>query len=390
MPTNKDKDPVLRLDTLRVKGFRSLADATVKLSPLQVVIGPNGAGKSNVLSALRLLQVIARQGLRRYPEDHEVAQLFFRGFENTENIELEAEFRGEEQEEQFYYDQFGDAIQKLVPVSLHYRYRVVLTASRLESLRIVEESIEVLGDRAASPIRLSMGGEEAHLHDSPRDEAKRIYEAIDGWRLFHFHNTSSKAPLRLAGGVDDNLSLHADGSNLGPVLKSIRDYAQPAYERIVQTVGRVAPQFDDFVFDDREGARVVPLRWRERGSAHVMGAAQLSDGMLRFVALSVALLQDRRPTLLAVDEPELGLHPFALQVLNGMLHTFPSDRQLLIATQSAALLDAPMAPENVVVIEPSDAGTQLRRLSSTELREWLDEHFTLGQLWQMNVFGGRP
>lgn len=389
MPTNKDKDPVLRLDTLRVKGFRSLADATVKLSPLQVVIGPNGAGKSNVLSALRLLQAIARQGLRSYTGGVVLDQLFFRGFDHTKHIELEAEFRGALREERRGVDEYGEPTLVFESVELHERYRVRLSIGGDKKLYIVDEFVELLGSDQPMPFALSVGKDEANLPDSPVPAAKRIYQAIDGWRLFHFHNTSAGAPLRGAWRAEDDFELHDHGGNLGPVLARLSRAEPQRFQAIVAEVRRVFPRFDKFVFEDPLGPE-VSVRWRERGSTHVFGVDELSDGTLRFLAIATALLQYSGASLLGFDEPELGLHPAALSVLGGMLVTQARDRDIVLATQSAAMLDQVANIEDVIVAHNEwGEGTTLRRLTKTEFESWLEE-YTVGELWLMNVLGGRP
>jgi predicted ATPase len=389
MPTNKDKDPVLRLDTLRVKGFRSLADATVKLSPLQVVIGPNGVGKSNVLSALRLLQAIARQGLRSYTGGVVLDQLFFRGFDHTKHIELEAEFRGMLREERTGVDEFGEPTTELESIDLHERYRVRLSIGGDKRLYIVDEFVDLLGADEPMPVGLSVSTDEANLRDSAAPAAKRIYQVIDGWRLFHFHNTSAGAPLRGAWRANDDFELHDHGGNLGPVLARLSRAEPQRYRAIVAEVRRVFPRFDTFVFADSEEA-TVPVRWREKGSTHVFGIDELSDGTLRFLAIATALLQYSGASLLGFDEPELGLHPAALSVLGGLLVTQARDRDIVLATQSAAMLDQVANIEDVIVAHNEwGDGTALRRLTRQEFGVWLKE-YTVGELWLMNVLGGRP
>jgi len=92
--------------------------------------------------------------------------------------------------------------------------------------------------------------------------------------------------------------------------------------------------------------------------------------------------------VLILDEPELGLHPYAIEVLAGLIHSASTHVQVMVATQSVSLIDR-FEPDDIVVTHRSDRETSFRRLSSAELTEWL-ETYTLSELWEKNVVGGRP
>jgi predicted ATPase len=105
----------------------------------------------------------------------------------------------------------------------------------------------------------------------------------------------------------------------------------------------------------------------------------------------VALLQqpDRDlPNVLIIDEPELGLHPYAIEVLAGLISSASKHVQVVVATQSVSLIDR-FEPDDIVVTHRSGRESSFRRLSSAELKEWL-ETYTLSELWEKNVVGGRP
>ena len=139
---------------------------------------------------------------------------------------------------------------------------------------------------------------------------------------------------------------------------------------------------------------MIQLEWRQSGSDYPFRAHQLSDGTLRFICLATALLQPAPPPTVLFDEPELGLHPYALTLLGNLFKQVAvasGDRiskQVIISTQSAPLLNE-FEPEDVIVVERTNGESTFRRLDSSHLSEWLDE-YTLGELWQKNVLGGRP
>jgi predicted ATPase len=122
----------------------------------------------------------------------------------------------------------------------------------------------------------------------------------------------------------------------------------------------------------------------------VFDVSQASDGMLRVMAL-VALLQQPEldlPSVLILDEPELGLHPYAIEILASLIQSASKHVQVIIATQSVSLIDR-FEADDIVVTSRTGRETTFRRLSTIELKEWL-ESYTVSELWEKNVVGGRP
>ena len=221
--------------------------------------------------------------------------------------------------------------------------------------------------------------------------ARLLREAMSEWRVYHFHNTSINTGMRQAQPVRDNLKLHADGSNLAPFLRHVREHHPADYHRILHTV-RLATQFiEDFLYREEPGER-VDLEWLERGveNGRTSGPRQLSDGTIRFICLATLLLQPvhMQPSTILIDEPELGIHPATITILAELLSAASEARQVIVATQSADLLSE-MQPEDVVVTERCDGASAFRRLDLDQLAEWLSDT-SLGDLWKMNTFGGRP
>jgi predicted ATPase len=197
--------------------------------------------------------------------------------------------------------------------------------------------------------------------------------------------------MRKTARVEDNRYLHADGANLPAFLYLLRENYQASYDLVVRAVQRVAPFFDDLRLDPSELNRdYIQLEWRHKKSSQNFGASSLSDGTLRFIALATLFLQPERfrPSVILVDEPELGLHPYALEVLAALIRQASVTNQVIVSTQSSLLLDH-FQPDDVLVAERVDGGTQLKRLEPEPLAKWLEE-YSLGQLWEKNEIGGRP
>ncbi|WP_129841371.1 AAA family ATPase [Streptomyces sp. RFCAC02] len=332
---------------ITVTGYKSIGHVELALGPVTVLVGPNGAGKSNVIEAVELLGRIA---------DGELGmEVGLRGgamalLHDSAEAPAEIALRVEADD--------GDLVNA---------YEAALVPSRRDELVFGREAVE-FHDRArhAQPWnrQLGRGHRESRLADiagegqsGAGDVARHTLEILRGCRVFHFHDTTPGAPVKQPGYASDTEVLHPDGRNLAAFLQRLRDGSPAEYRQIVRTVRSVAPFFRDFVLAEDPAGR-VPLRWRQSGSDTVFPADALSDGTLRFICLTVLLLQPRPPALLVLDEPELGLHPFAITVLAELFRSASAHSQVLAATQSVTLLDQ-FALDELVVAERVDGATSL-------------------------------
>ncbi|MGH7844355.1 MAG: AAA family ATPase [Candidatus Binatia bacterium] len=356
-----------QLDRVTVRGFKSIrALEDFELRGLNVLIGANGAGKSNFISLFRMLAELAERRLQLYVKEQDGPDaLLFGTRKRTAQIEAE-----------FYFARNG--------------YRITLVP-RGELLVFSREETWFSGDFAQSAHPLGSGHEEAKLSEVQDDIfAPYVRPAIARWRVYHFHDTSISAPVRQAQPLRDNLRLKPDAGNLAPFLRSLRERFPDNYKRIVETVRMVAPFFGDFVYR-KEPAERIDLEWFEADDPDTArGPRQLSDGSLRFICLATLLLQPShlQPDTILIDEPELGLHPYALTILAGLLRQARDVRQLIVSTQSVDLVNE-LTPEDVIVVDRKDGASVFKRLDAERLSDWLQE-YALGELWKMNVLGGRP
>lgn len=356
-----------QLRRLTVRGFKSIRSVEdFELRGLNVLIGANGTGKSNFISLFRMLAELAERRLQLFVKEQDGPDaLLFGTRKHTSQIEAE-----------FYFASNG--------------YRITLVP-RGDQLIFAREETWFSGDFAKTAHPLGSGHEEARLPEVQYDTfAPYVRPAIAGWRVYHFHDTSISAPVRQAQPLRDNLRLKPDAGNLAPFLRFLRERFPDHYKRIAETVRMVAPFFGDFVYREDPGER-VELEWFEVDDPDtVRGPRQLSDGTLRFICLATLLLQPThlQPDTILIDEPELGLHPYALAVLAGLLRQTADRRQLIVSTQSADLVND-FAPEDVVVVSRKEGSSVFERLDAERLTEWIKD-YALGELWKMNVFGGRP
>lgn len=365
----------MKLDHIYVRGFRSLRDVRLEFGPRNVLIGANGSGKSNFLSLFDLLGALRAGRLRQYSARSGGADsLLWFGSKRTDGIRIEISFNGGTNG--YEIDLAPGTADQLVPVAERCWF----------------------WDRAKHPERpfdigLVGDGAEAGISGALHSErvVKYVQTWLDGIRSYHFHDTSESSPMRKLSDVRDTASLRPDGSNLAAYLRLLRSKHEGPYALIRNVVRQAAPFFDDFdVEPDRENGEKILLEWRQVSSDHYFTASSLSDGTLRFMALATLLLQPvaLRPSVIVLDEPELGLHPSAVTLLAGMVKAASVHTQVLIATQSSLLLDH-FEPADVLVTECPDDETQLRRLDPGPLESWLEE-YSLGQLWEKNHFGGAP
>ena len=242
---------------------------------------------------------------------------------------------------------------------------------------------------------IEAGNGEAGLPDDKRMTSKVLFNALSGIRAYHFHDTSDTARIKANGFIDDCRYLRNDAGNLAAFLRAMKNNPsqQRYYQRITRHIRKVMPQFKEFDLETLPGNdQYTRLNWYDNLNDYLFGAHQISDGSLRFMALAALLLQppDLLPGVVVLDEPELGLHPAAIAELAGMIRTASTHCQVVVATQSTRLVDEFQASDLVVVERDENTHcSYFKRLDETALADWLSV-YSLSELWEKNVLGGRP
>ncbi len=373
------------LDWITVKGFKSIKSADVELLPINVLIGANGAGKSNFMEVFSFLNAMRLGGLRDYVMRAGGAdKILHFGSKKTQFLNLGISFENEKREYNIVLapndaDGMFPSKERLIPSS--------------EGVRTSVKQEQIFEGFDSTDYGIGGRGGEAGIYNS-KDKSSAIpyvREHLLQWRVYHFHDTSASSPVKKTTALNDNRFLRHDSSNLAAFLYHLREIHGDSYNMIRRTVQLVAPFFDDFFLEPRVlNEDTIRLEWRHRGSDNYFDAASLSDGSLRFIALATLLLQPRelRPSVILLDEPELGLHPAAITILAALIKQVSVDTQIVVATQSSLLLDH-FEPEDVLVTERVEGATQFTRLDGEKLKNWLED-YSLGQLWEKNELGGRP
>lgn len=356
-----------RVSSLSITGYKSIKELRgFELRDLNVLIGANGAGKSNFIGLFRMLNEMYEQNLARYVqvEGGPDAILHF-GRSNTDKFHAE-----------FYFNKNG--------------YKFDLIPTNDNRLIFDREESWFAGVRYNSQPSAILGRahEESKLKGAKDLYSPYVRNSVSSWRVYHFHDTSETAKVKQKHDRNDNLRLKSDAANLAAYLQFLQENHPEAYLRIIETIRLVLPFFGDFIH--REQA-VIELEWYQKGLPDTpFKAHMLSDGSLRFICLTTLLLQPIRllPDTILIDEPELGLHPYAITILADVFKQVSENKQLIISTQSVELINE-LSPEDIIVVDQQDMASTFKRLSSEELKGWLED-YSVGDLWKQNVLGGRP
>lgn len=370
------------LKKLSVSGFKSIREMTdFELGRVNVLIGANGAGKSNFVQIFRMLRAMTQRDFSRFILERGGADNFlFNGPKVTPQINIELEF---------------DSLSPYAKGSNFYRFELSPT---------VDEQFLISEERKYFNTNWWPYGPpsiESRLYDERNEKSmtgdwngvgRFVYESISNWMVYHLHDTSATAPMRRSEIIEDTQRLRGNASNIAPFLLMLRESEEwkRHYEEIVNAIRLVIPFFDDFRLDvQRRGeAEKVRLSWTQQGSDFPMQPYHLSDGSIRFICLATALLQPDPPSTVIIDEPELGLHPSAISILAELIQNASLRTQLIVATQSPALIDQ-FGIEDVLVVNRKDGATTFERLREEDFKVWL-ERYSVGELWSKNVLSGGP
>ena len=366
-----------RLENITLKGFKTIRELDdFRPGQLTVLIGPNGAGKSNFLSFFRLLKSIALDDYslqRHVSQQGGASKLLHDGPAVTRDIDVKLNLHTD-------------------LALIDYEFRLSFAAD--DNLIFDHERYRISGENKSTATPWQMLGandQSSQLLDYEGDDdiQDAIINALLRMSAFQFHDTSETSLLRTKANVQFGNLLLPNGASIAANLYHLKREERICYRRIVDTLRLILPFFSDFVLEPDNGHLL--LAWRERDSDQIFTASQAADGMLRAIALVTLLLlpEERLPNLLIIDEPELGLHPAAINIIGGLIGAVSQRVQVIIATQSTAFVDC-LEVTDIVVVERQGRESVFRRLEDNEaLREWLED-YSLSELWEKNIIGGRP
>ncbi len=359
-----------KIDYLTIQGFKSIERLdNLKLNDINILIGANGAGKSNFVSYFSMLRELVEQRLQVW-----VAKQGGANYILTHGVK------------------YTNSLSSRIIIGDHY-YEFHLTPTDNEALIFLNEeysnfSTQGIGYLESNLEQLDLFIEEQY-HGLTR--IKDFVKEINSLKIFHFHDTSNSAGMKLNQPLQQSSYLMPHAENLAPYLFDMQSYYPDTYQLIRRTIQLAIPFFDDFHLEPRllaNSDEQIRLYWKQKDSDYILSPTQFSDGSLRFICLVTALMQPNPPSTIIIDEPELGLHPYALTLLASLIKSASTKMQVIVSTQSVPLLNH-FSLEDLIVVERENNASVFKRLNEEEFADWLED-YSVGELWEKNILGGRP
>lgn len=363
----------MKIKKVHIVNYKSIKDQIIDFNKINIMIGGNGVGKTNLISYFKLLNQIINKNL----------QIYIRKGAGADN-----------------YLYFGRKTSAFIQSRIEFitssgglnAYSFRLEADNNNSLFFaVEKAKFMTGNGQWYDENLGSGHIETNLNETNYQTrvVKYVKNVLMDFRVYHFHDTSENASVKQNCQINDSLFLREDASNLAAFLFKLRKNHNNQYNLIEATITQIAPFFDKFILSPiADNESMVTLDWKEKGSDKYFNAHNLSDGTIRMICLVTLLLQPNPPSTIIIDEPELGLHPAAINLLAELIKSSSLNTQIIISTQSVTLLNQ-FTPSDVIIVDRYKGDTIFKRINDVELSHWLDD-YSLGEAWEKNIFGGRP
>ena len=364
-------DPQTHLHRVQINGFKSIKKLDLEMKDINILIGANGSGKSNFISLFTFLRNLSEGKLQTYVEKNGYASTFFHfGTKSTSKITIEVDVGQNGYHVDFVHGESNDAL---------------VFEQEFCTFDLSNKRFSVKGKSGESG--LLSGGEADNVY--VKNYTRQYMQQC---RVYHFHDTSATAAFKQGQRLDGDARLQPDAANLAPFLYSLKEDYQSSYQEIVEAIQTVAPFFHDFdlVPSGKAGDESLLLRWRHRNHDVPFSANQLSDGTARFICMATLFLQPEwlRPHTIVLDEPELGLHPAALEVLVEIIRSVSKKTQIICSTQSVVFANH-FQPEDFIVVDQEKGASRFSRREREELDAWLAS-YEMGDIWTKNLIGGRP
>ncbi|MBC6426668.1 MAG: AAA family ATPase [Ekhidna sp.] len=354
---------------IELAGYKSIKSLAINLQPVNILLGGNGAGKSNLISLFSLIRNIYDKNFQNYiRKKGGPDSLLYFGKKHTSSIQFTIFFKKDDDENKFMIDlEAGQESLFIRSIKTAYKWPDNWWESDYEQ-----------------------NVQESQFKDMNTGQARWVNIKLKEFDVYHFHDTSDTSPMKNSVDIHDNHRLKCDGSNLAAFLYYLMEREPKHFKRIELTVRGIAPFFDSFdLTPNRLNDQTIQLEWKEREHPETyFNAYHLSDGTLRFICLATLLMQPHPPSTIIIDEPELGLHPVAINQLAALVRKVSDKSQVILSTQSVNLIDQ-FDPENIIVTDRKEGASVFSRLNGSDLASWLEE-YTLGDLWGQNKIGAQP
>lgn len=345
----------MALAELHIAGYRSLRDIRLPLGELNVVTGPNGSGKSNLYRALWLIAQVCEGTFARAicREGGFLSAMWAGPRTSTKPLRMSLGFQTEDMHFQLSCG-FPSPSDSLFIYDPEIKEECVWTGkARKPSTTLLERSAgitwirDVEGKRVEYPLVLSENESVlSQLREPHRfPELFNVREAVRGWRFYHGFRTDADAPLRSPQVSVRTPVLSHDGNDLAAALQTIQEVGDEiALHQAIESAlpGKSLEVLSNEVNPQTKSPRFTELSvaLHTEGCSRPMLSHELSDGTLKYLCLTAALLSPRPPALIALNEPESSLHPDLLRPLAGLIVAASRDSQVWVSTHSQPLVSA--------------------------------------------------
>lgn len=382
----------MKIKQLKIEGFRSLKNVAWEPGDLNILIGPNGTGKSNLLRLLELMTITAKGGLAKY-----IQSLGGMGAivwdDQAKSISFSLTYGSDDFPVHRIYELH---LSRLGLSSSYSILREVLTGGE-------EDDQELSGFIKRGPVKARLkewkyadiqqiSQENLDTHETilsassgfsfDDDDVAPFKDYLSSFIIYHDVQVHRDSEMRRPSVSRVEKRVDSDGQNLINVLHTLYT-TDREFERSIDDAMRAAfgDEYEKLVFPPAAD-QLIQLRVRWRSLKREQSAANLSDGTLRFLFLLTVLASSYPPPVIAIDEPETGLHPAMLPIIAEYAVDAAMRAQVILTTHSPQLLDA-FTDKNptTTVTKWQDGETVLQNLSGDDLAYWLKE-YTLGTLFK--------
>ncbi len=359
-----------QFESIHIQGFRRLVDVKLALRPLMVMIGANGCGKTSLLDAWRLLAKSAEgklgDTLSLLGGLNEILTRPRPTGPKTAVLEFQVEFAKRVQQDGTPAE--SEYLLRIFPNGIGYRVeeakQTLLALFRNTKIKFLERS-------------------ESKLSARSDDEGRFIRDLLSS---MCFARPFELSQVRLPQSVRPSTLPGEQGEALIACLYSLRETDRDRFEVVEDTLRAAFPDFERLEFPP-VAAGMLALAWKDRQFTQPIYMHQLSEGTLRFLWLTALLLSRDLPAVTLIDEPEVSLHPELLSLLVDLMREASQRTQLIVATHSDRLIRF-LKPEEVMVCDLEEGAAKFTWGDALDLQHWLED-YTLDQVWQMGVMGGR-
>jgi len=360
------------IENIIIENYKSIKHLELELKKINILIGSNGVGKSNFISFFEMINAIYNQRFGSYTlERGGIDNLLYFGRKQSQYIKGLIDFNNTNAF--FFTLKPADRKGFIEDTGDFYNRNKIGKQYSLWDKKYWDKAVE----------------ESKFIEERIHWRAPHVKKYLESFLVYHFHDTTRSSAMKQPCNISDNQYLRENGSNLAALLYLLSQNNLKVFKMIEGVIRSVAPFFERFdLKPDKLNPQMIQLEWKEKESDMYFNGYNLSDGTLRFIALTTLLMQPEPPEVIIIDEPELGLHPAAINKLAALIRKASAKSQLIVSTQSPNLVNQ-FEPEDVVVVDRKENQSVFNRLDKDKLSSWLED-YTLGDLWEKNVIGGQP